>query len=219
MPRSRSSTPPARASRFTKDVVLKGGLVLSDIGDIRFKVTNFNQQNMHTLEQGWDCDRGLPQDRDRAARVVRLQRPDARGRLRPPAARLLRQDARARRVVSDVERAGTRTGRQVRAWVLRSLLKAGIWGSGQDTLLARLRDAIRQHGEAGIPGRPDRGGDGADWQEPQVRRRGDRRAARPAVRQAAHVRHALAAVPQVQLRDGACTSTTSSRRSSSTRSR
>lgn len=39
---------------FTKDVVLKAGLVLSDIGDIRFKVTNFNQANMHLLEQGWD---------------------------------------------------------------------------------------------------------------------------------------------------------------------
>jgi len=40
---------------------------------------------------------------------------------------------------------------RVRSWVMRSLLKAGIWGSGQDTLLARLRVAIRDNGAAGFP--------------------------------------------------------------------
>jgi len=39
----------------------------------------------------------------------------------------------------------------LRAWVLRSLLKPGVWGSGQDTLLAALRKAIREHGSAGFP--------------------------------------------------------------------
>ena len=39
----------------------------------------------------------------------------------------------------------------IRKWVLRSLLKRGIWGSGLDTLLGRLRRAIRDHGTEGFP--------------------------------------------------------------------
>jgi hypothetical protein len=31
----------------------------------------------------------------------------------------------------------------VRSWITRSLMKRGIWGSGLDTLLSKLRDAIR----------------------------------------------------------------------------
>ena len=40
--------------RFSKDLVLKVGLVLTDVGDIRFNVTNFNSENMHILESKWD---------------------------------------------------------------------------------------------------------------------------------------------------------------------
>ena len=32
---------------------------------------------------------------------------------------------------------------QIRSWLIRSLLKAGIWGSGLDTLLTALRDIIK----------------------------------------------------------------------------
>jgi hypothetical protein len=39
----------------------------------------------------------------------------------------------------------------VRQWVLRSLLRQGIWGSGLDTLLTRLRGAIKAHGANGFP--------------------------------------------------------------------
>ena len=33
----------------------------------------------------------------------------------------------------------------IRIWVLRSLVKRGIWGSGSDTLLMRLRDVLRRN--------------------------------------------------------------------------
>lgn len=39
----------------------------------------------------------------------------------------------------------------LRSWVLRSLIARGIWGSGLDTLLRDLRDAIREHGASGFP--------------------------------------------------------------------
>ena len=39
---------------FSKDLVLKAGLMLSDIGGVGFKVGNFNRKNMRTLERKWD---------------------------------------------------------------------------------------------------------------------------------------------------------------------
>ena len=38
---------------FSKDLVLKAGLVLTDIPSIAFRVTNFNAANMETLETNW----------------------------------------------------------------------------------------------------------------------------------------------------------------------
>ena len=40
---------------------------------------------------------------------------------------------------------------ELRAWVARSLPKPGIWGSGLDTLLARLRTAIDENPGARFP--------------------------------------------------------------------
>lgn len=39
---------------FNKDFVLKSSLVLSDLGDITFKVDNFNKSNMLKIEKEWD---------------------------------------------------------------------------------------------------------------------------------------------------------------------
>jgi hypothetical protein len=39
----------------------------------------------------------------------------------------------------------------VRRWVMRSLMKRGIWGSGLDTLITRLRETIREHGAKRFP--------------------------------------------------------------------
>ena len=43
------------------------------------------------------------------------------------------------------------TGLAVQNWVIRSLVKRGIWGSGLDTLLTRLRRIIDEHGQSGFP--------------------------------------------------------------------
>ena len=39
----------------------------------------------------------------------------------------------------------------IRSWLLRSLLKRGIWGSGLDTLLTALRSVIDTHGDETFP--------------------------------------------------------------------
>jgi hypothetical protein len=40
---------------------------------------------------------------------------------------------------------------KMRSWVVRSLMKRGIWGSGLDTLLSRLREVIKTHGQSSFP--------------------------------------------------------------------
>lgn len=135
---------------FTKDVVLKAGLVLSDIGDIRFKVTNFNQANMHLLEQGWDT---IGSSLKLAAKLLAAfgfseRTLGADYVLLPLAYYVKRRGLDESYLSSDAHKEDRET---LRAWVLRSLLKPGVWGSGQDTLLAALRKAIREHGSAGFP--------------------------------------------------------------------
>ncbi|MGK7460341.1 hypothetical protein ACSRCL_22470, partial [Salmonella enterica] len=39
---------------FSKDLVLKAGLMLSDIGSVGFKVENFSKENMCKLEDNWE---------------------------------------------------------------------------------------------------------------------------------------------------------------------
>jgi hypothetical protein len=39
--------------RFSQDLVLKAGLMLAEIGNVGFKVANFNRENMAILEKRW----------------------------------------------------------------------------------------------------------------------------------------------------------------------
>src|SRR4051794_15517300 len=40
---------------------------------------------------------------------------------------------------------------RVRDWAIRSLIRPGVWGSGLDTLLGRVRRAISDHGGTAFP--------------------------------------------------------------------
>lgn len=40
---------------------------------------------------------------------------------------------------------------KVRTWAVRSLVKAGVWGSGLDTLRRALRDVLAKEGKAALP--------------------------------------------------------------------
>ncbi|MYB22214.1 MAG: DUF262 domain-containing protein [Chloroflexi bacterium] len=135
---------------FSKDIVLKAGLMLTDISSIEFRVTNFTRENMLTLEAAWDsietslrlaaqllADFGFSERTLRANSVIL------------PIAYYLH-----RRSLTESFRSGPsfRADREkVRLWTVRSLVKSGIWGSGLDTLLAALRATIREHGSDGFP--------------------------------------------------------------------
>lgn len=135
---------------FSKDLVLKTGLVLIDSSGIGFKVSNFTQANMALMEQNW------PAIRNRLLTAASLvasfgysgRTLTADSVLIPIAYYLHKRNAGSGYVSSAADAADRQ---RIRQWVTRSLLKRGIWGSGLDTLLLRLRDTVRDHGSKSFP--------------------------------------------------------------------
>jgi hypothetical protein len=138
-----------REFSFSKDVVLKTALLIADV-DIRFRVSNFTQDNMKKVEAAWD------QTRDsllRAATLLDMFGYSSRT-LTADSVLLLLAYYLHRRGLADSylhSRADAADRLAAQNWVTRSLVKRGIWGSGLDTLLTRLRRTIDEHGQNGFP--------------------------------------------------------------------
>ena len=135
---------------FSKDWVLKAGLMLSDIGSVGFKVDNFNRENMDIFENKWeDIKRAL-------ILTVQLvysfgfngQNLSAYNAILPVAYYLYKNNLGE----SYLTHSRFEQDRQaIREWLIRSLLKSGIWGSGLDTLLTALRRVIIESNDSGFP--------------------------------------------------------------------
>jgi hypothetical protein len=127
---------------FTKDLVLKAGLVMTDARDIRFKVGNFDRENMARLEENWDhIETALRLAAELLGSFGFSERTlTAHSVLIPIADYLYQREADE----SWLRRSEFRDDRAaIRGWTLGSLLKAGVWGSGLDTLLAAIRREMR----------------------------------------------------------------------------
>ena len=135
---------------FSKDLVLKAGLMLSDIGSVGFKVDNFDRENMEIFENKWeDIRRALIltvrlvesfgfTDRSLTAHSAIL-----------PIAYYLYKESPGERFLTH---SGFEPDRKIiREWLMRSLLKSGIWGSGLDTLLTALRRVIGESNTGSFP--------------------------------------------------------------------
>ncbi|MYC69429.1 MAG: DUF262 domain-containing protein [Gemmatimonadetes bacterium] len=139
-----------RGFSFSKDFVLKAGLMLCDV-NVVFRVDNFNRANMDILEASWPnvkkvllltvklVDRfGLSRDNLSAANA-----------LLPIAYHLYR----AGHGDGFLTHTSYRQNREaMRLWLIRSLLKQGTWtGGGVDGVLMALRQAISKNGSADFP--------------------------------------------------------------------
>ena len=135
---------------FSKDWVLKAGLMLGDIGSVGFKVENFNRHNMAILEREW------PRIKRALALTVQLasdfgfkaETLGADSALLPIAYYLYVTGADEGYLTRS--RLAANRG-SIRRWLICGLLKAGIWGSGLDSLLTALRQVIRVHHDHGFP--------------------------------------------------------------------
>lgn len=129
--------------RVSQDLVLKTGLVLADIESIAFRVSNFTTETMKALDEKWD-------DIARALRVTVGLLSDfgfSAGNLSAhsvliPIAYYVHRHGLTESYRSAVGKKQDRE--RIQRWVNRSLVKAGVWGSGLDTLLIALRDALRK---------------------------------------------------------------------------
>jgi hypothetical protein len=134
------NTKSGRQFAFTKDNVLKSALSVTD-ADLRFKVANFTQANMAAVENSW------PDIRASLLRAATLLQQfgfnernlSASSVLIPIAHYLYRREAGDSYLDSTSD---AKDRSEIKRWVTRSLVKRGIWGSGLDTLLGRIRDAI-----------------------------------------------------------------------------
>jgi len=127
---------------FTKDLVLKAGLVLIDVPDVRFKVTNFTQQNTALMEKKWSELRTALLTAGSLLRSFGFaaQTLAANSVLIPIAYYIHARGLGDSYVTSSADAADREV---VRSWVTRSLMKRGVWGSGLDTLLSKLREILR----------------------------------------------------------------------------
>lgn len=138
-----------RQFSFSKDVVLKTALTIADV-DVRFKVTNFTQGNMARVEAAWPQIKGALL---RAATLLQQFGYNARNltanSVIVPVAHYLHLRGAGDSYLDSTADAADRLALQ--RWVTRSLVKRGIWGSGLDTLLTRIRDVLRTNSTNGFP--------------------------------------------------------------------
>lgn len=135
---------------FSKDLVLKTGLVLTNATDIRFRVQNFHHANMVRLESEWPAiSQALMTATQLLARFGFSARTLPSHSILIPLADWLHRNNHDHRFVTAVTYRDERE--RIRSWVMRSQLKAGVFGSGLDTLLSRLRRAVRDHPGASFP--------------------------------------------------------------------
>jgi hypothetical protein len=127
---------------FTKDLVLKAGLVLIDVPEVGFKVTNFTQQNTALMEKRWPELRAALLTAGSLLRSFGFaaQTLSANSVLIPIAYYINARALGENYVTSSAAAADREV---VRGWVTRSLMKRGVWGSGLDTLLSKLRETLR----------------------------------------------------------------------------
>ncbi|MDT0331998.1 DUF262 domain-containing protein [Nocardiopsis lambiniae] len=138
-----------RQFSFSKDTVLKTALTIAAV-DVKFKVTNFTQANMAKVEAAW------PQTRSALLRAATLlqtfgynERNLTANSVITPIAYYLHLRGAEDTYLDSTADAADRLALQ--RWVTRSLVKRGVWGSGLDTLLTRIRDVLSANTTGSFP--------------------------------------------------------------------
>jgi hypothetical protein len=146
---SELNTNAGRQFSFSKDVVLKTALTITGV-DVRFKVSNFTQANMAKVEAAWlEIEGALL----RAATLLQQfgynERNLTANSVVIPVAHYLHLRGAGDSYLDSTADAADRLALQ--GWVTRSLIKRGIWGSGLDTTLTRIREVLIANGDGSFP--------------------------------------------------------------------
>lgn len=138
-----------RQFSFSKDVVLKTALTIAG-ADVRFKVSNFTQANMAKVESAWPRIKAAL---IRAAVLLQQfgyhERNLTANSVIVPIAHYLDLRGAGDSYLDSSADGADRLALQ--RWVARSLIKRGIWGSGLDTTLTRIRDVLVANSSGQFP--------------------------------------------------------------------
>lgn len=139
-----------RGFNFDKDFVLKTALTLVG-ADVRFKVETITHQNIAKVENDWlKISATLLRTADLLKSAGFSRESLTANNAAIPIAYYLHQRNISDAFLDSTANAGERA--EIIRWLTRTLLKQGVWGSGPDTLLTRLRAAIDR--ELPTPGFP-----------------------------------------------------------------
>ena len=131
---------------FDHDFVLKACLMLGDSNSVRFNVENFSKSKIGTLQEQWDCIRSTITETVKLASSFGYsgQSLTSANALLPIAYFLNHRQTPL----------GIQDRKAIRDWLIRSLLKRGIWSSGVDSMLVTIRGAIQESScDDGFPAR------------------------------------------------------------------
>lgn len=138
-----------RDFNFSKDLVLKTALAIADV-DLRFKLTNFTTENMAKVESMWAS---IEDALVRAASLLKsfgyTDRNLTADSVLLPIAFYLHTRGVSDTYLTSSKDADDRLA--IQRWVARSLIKRGIWGSGLDTVLGRIREVLKTASAEGFP--------------------------------------------------------------------
>ena len=135
---------------FDKNLVLKAGLMLSEIGSVGFKVDNFNSKNMEIFESKWyEIKRAMMLTVQLISHFGFNRQNLSAGNAILPIAYYLYRRSPSEGYLTQSRFDDDR--REIREWLVHSLLKSGVWGSGLDTLLTALRRVIGENSGGSFP--------------------------------------------------------------------
>ena len=137
---------------FSKDLILKASLMLSDVGTVGFKVENFNRENMSKVEDKWeDIKRSLTLTAQLVSNFGFNERNLTAPNAILPIAYYLMHRQRKQAFLSSTGFDSDR--KAIHEWLVRSLLKSGIWSGGAaDGMLTAVREEIANAGDGeGFP--------------------------------------------------------------------
>ena len=134
---------------FSKDFILKAGLVLSNM-NVGFRVSNFNRQNMGIMEGNWQKIKKALRITVELAHRFGFNRDNLRANnaLLPIAYYIYRRDCDVS-FLTHSDYADDRGA--IRHWLICSFLRRGVWSRGTDVVLTRLRRIVHEHGGLKFP--------------------------------------------------------------------
>jgi hypothetical protein len=135
---------------FKRDQVMKSCLYLTDATSVRFRIENYDTSRMLAIRDAWPK---IKYSLDLAARLLAsfgfsAENLRAHSVIHPLAFYV---QARALDHGYLTQKAHETDREAIRLWVVRTMVKRGVWGSGLDTLLTRLREVLAANGYDGFP--------------------------------------------------------------------